>query len=516
MFLSARPAVYKIDRVTRLVSGLLLVCPALARAQAETPPEAAPVPAPATEAAPAPSGATAPGATSPGATAPGATSPDLERRLDELEQRTRITDRKLELAAEAAAQKPPGPRVVTGERGFAIGDFDRQFELKLQGLLQVDGRRLFDTNDQTLKDRTNTFLVRRARLYFDATVLGLVDARLMPDFGNNTVALLDAYADLHPAAWLRLRVGKFKPPVGLERLQTDAYVPLPERALDSNLSAQRDVGAELWGDIANAAVHYEIAVLNGNPDGALNDIDNEASKTFGGRLFLRPFQLGGLQWLGDLGFGIAALTGNEKGSSTVTNGVASNTWLPTFKSVSQNTIYSYLSSTMDPTQTVFALRRHTRINPQFYYFIGPVGLLAEWVHEYQQVGKGATDGAVNNQAGHVTVSFAIGGDNTYDGVRPKAPARWATKDFGALELVARYGWLNVDDAAFEGSGFADPTKSVTEAKEWSFGANWWLNRNVKLLASWGRTTFEGGAGKAGAVTNRPNENVGIGRVQVAF
>ena len=63
--------------------------------------------------------------------------------------------------------------------------------------------------------------------------------------------------------------------------------------------------------------------------------------------------------------------------------------------------------------------------------------------------------------------------------------------------------------------FLEP-KSVTEAKEWSFGANWWLNRNVKLLASWGRTTFEGGAGKAGAVTNRPNENVGIGRVQVAF
>ena len=51
----------------------------------------------------------------------------------------------------------------------------------------------------------------------------------MPDFGNNTVALLDAYADLHPRPWLRLRVGKFKPPIGLERLQTDAYVPLPER-----------------------------------------------------------------------------------------------------------------------------------------------------------------------------------------------------------------------------------------------------------------------------------------------
>jgi phosphate-selective porin OprO/OprP len=478
-------------------------CPALASAEEPAPP----APADATPAAPAPAEVAPP--------APAAISPELERRLDEIDQRSRVTERKLELAQEAAAQKAGGTRVVTGERGFSISDQARDFELKLQGLLQVDGRRVFGSDDPVLRDKTDTFLVRRARLYFDATVLGLVDARLMPDFGNNTVALLDAYADLHPATWLRLRVGKFKPPIGLERLQTDAYVPLPERALDSNLSAQRDVGAELWGDIANAAVHYELVWLNGNPDGTLNDVDDEHAKTYGGRLFFRPFQLGDLH-AGDLGFGFAFETGNEKGSNVVTNGVASNTWLPTFKSVSQNTIYSYVSSTTDPTLTVFASHRHTRLNPQLYYFYGPVGLLAEWVHEYQELGKGASVGAVNHQAGHVTASFAIGGDNSYEGVRPKAPASWATKDIGAIELVVRYGWLDLDNAGFTNSVFADPSKSVTKAEEWTFGANWWLNRNVKLYAMWGRTTFEGGAGTTKAVANRPTENVGIARVQVAF
>jgi phosphate-selective porin OprO/OprP len=513
MFSSARPSVYKIGRVTSLLIGLMCCCPALARAQEATraaptdaatpaaPGDAAPAPAAPAEAPPAPAAATI--------------SPELERRLDDIDQRSRIVERKLvELAQEAAAQKV-GPRVVTGERGFSIGDADRQFELRMQGLLQVDGRRLFGSDDAALRDKTDTFLIRRARLYIDATVLGLVDARIMPDFGNNTVALLDAYADIHPTPWLRLRVGKFKPPIGLERLQTDAYVPLPERALDSNLSTQRDVGAELWGDIANAAIHYELAWFNGNPDGTLNDVDNEHAKTYGGRLFLRPFQLGNLR-AGDLGFGFAFETGNEKGSSAVTNGVASNTWLPTFKSVGQNTIYSYVSNTMDPTQTVFASHHHTRLNPQLYYYYGPVGLLAEWVHEYQEVGKGATAGAVNNQAGHVTVSFAIGGDNTYEGVRPKAPASWATRTFGALELVARYSWLDTDDLGFKDAAYADPSKSVSEAKEWSFGLNWWLNRNIKLLAAWGRTTFQGGAGTTKAVTDRATENVGIARVQVAF
>jgi phosphate-selective porin OprO/OprP len=493
----ARPSVYKIGRITILFG--LLGCPCLALAQEAAPADAAPAPA-----TPAPPPAS------------DALSPELRLRLDEIDQRARITERKLELAQEAAAQKPPGPRVITGERGFAIGDAARTFELKLQGLLQVDGRRLFGSDDPVLRDRTDTFLVRRARLYIDATVLGFVDARIMPDFGNNTTALLDAYADIHPTPWLRLRVGKFKPPIGLERLQTDAYVPLPERALDANLSAQRDVGAELWGEIADGAVHYEIAWLNGNADGTLNDVDDEHAKSYGGRLFLRPFQLGGLRWLGDLGVGFAALTGNEKGSNTVTNGVVSNTWLPSFKSVGQNTIYTYLSSATDPTQTVYASQRHTRLNPQLYYYKGPIGLLAEWVHESQAVAKNGQPGVVKNQSGHVTASVAIGGENSYDGVRPKAPANLATKDFGALELVVRYGWLDTDDAAFGSAGYADATKSVSEAKEWSFGINWWLNRNVKLLASFGHTTFVGGAGTKAVVADRATEDVGIARVQVAF
>jgi phosphate-selective porin OprO and OprP len=500
MSLLARHSVYKIGRVTSLIIGLAC-CPSLAFAQEPAPaaPEAPATPAPA---APAEAATTI--------------SPELARRLDELDQRTRITDRKLELDEEAAKAKPAETRVTTGERGFAIGDANREFELKLQGLLQVDGRRIFGSDDALLRDRTDTFLVRRARLYFDATVLGLVDARIMPDFGNNTTALLDAYADIHPAAWLRLRAGKFKPPVGLERLQTDAYVPLPERALDSNLSAQRDVGAELWGDIANAAVHYELVWLNGNPDGTLTDVDDEHAKTYGGRLFLRPFRLGDLGALGDLGFGVAVESGNEKGSNAIANGAASNAWLPSFKSLSQNAIFTYASSGTDATQIAYAHGHHTRVNPQLYYYNGPVGVLAEWVREYQQVQKGTTTAALNNQAGHVTASFVIGGDNSYDGVRPKSPAKWATKDIGALELVVRYGWLNLDDLAFKSSSFADPSKSVDEAKEWDFGVNWWLNRNAKLYAAWGHTTFTDGAGSAAKPTARATEDVGIARVQLAF
>ncbi|HVX93628.1 MAG TPA: porin [Polyangia bacterium] len=463
--------------------------------------------------APAPEGA--PPADAPGSTAaPTGITSDIERRLEEIDQRTRITERKLELAQQAAAQKPPQPSLAAAESGFGITSPDKFFDVRLHALLQIDARRTFFSDDALLRDKVDTFLLRRVRPILDATLIGLVDLRITPDFGGGTTAIYDAYADIHPTPWLRFRAGKFKPPIGLERLQTDTWVPFIERSMDSNLSSQRDIGLEIWGDVANAAVHYELAILNGTPDGSIVDVDNEHAKTYAGRLFLRPFQFGeSSREFGDLGFGVAVETGNEKGSNA-----ASNTWLPTFKSPGQQTIYTYVSSATDLNVTAFASHHHTRWNPQLYYYVGPFGLLAEYVHEYQQLGKGSSfdAGAVNNKAGHVTASWVLGGVETYDGPKQVKPVNWATKDLGALEIAARFGWLDLDDLGFVSSAFADPSKSISGAKNWGLAVNWWLLRGTKIAATWEQTTFTGGAGTTKAVADRATEKVGFARVQVAF
>jgi phosphate-selective porin OprO/OprP len=462
-------------------AALLLLVPGLARAQETAAP--APEAVPTLETTPAP-----------------AVSPEVLARLATLEQQARL------------ASSKETPVVSADEKGFGIASPDHAFELKLHGHLQIDARRHMDTSDPALADR-DTIFPRRVRPILDATVFGLADLRIMPDFGNGTTALLDAYVDVHPRPWLRFRAGKFKPPIGLERLQNDANLPLPERALDSNLSAQRDVGLELWGDVLDAFVHYELAIFNGAPDNALTDVDTNHAKSYAGRVFLRPHQLGGLRRYGDLGVGVAVESGNERGT-------AANPALGAFRTAAQNTIYTYLVDAMDPTRTVFALKRHTRVNPQLYYYFGPVGLLAEWVKEYQELGKGAADGAVNHQGGHVTATFVIGGDSTYDGVRLRKPASWATKDVGAIEIGARFNWLDLDDISFQGSGLADQGKSVTKAQGFGLALNWWLNRNLKATGNWERTTFEGGnatgSGAARVITDRATENVVIGRLQVAF
>ena len=500
----AHSLVYKIGRYTILFA--LGLTSAVARAQD--------APAPATEAG-GPPDVAAPAAEAPAApaiaTPPPAPRGPWEDRIDEIDQRTRILERKQELAIEAAAAAPPRPIVQADENGFSISSADRQYQIRFKGLIQVDGRRFF-TSDSTLQN-SDTFILRRIRPILDGTLLGLVDFRISPDFGNNTTAILDAYIDAHPRPWLRLRAGKFKEPVGLERLQADQDMDFIERSLDSNLSPQREIGLELWGDIGSGLVRYEAGIFNGNADNALTDVDSDHAKSFEGRIFIQPFNTESLSFLGRLGVGIAASTGNEKGVSTL---AAPNPWMGTFKSDGQQTIASYLTSTTDITQTVVAYGRHTRINPQLYYYNGPVGLLAEWVKEHQEVAELTTTGTTfgtgtyNNSAGHVTVSGALGGDVTYEGLKPHKPLDLAAGTFGALELALRYDWLNIDSAAFP-TGI-DPTKSVSEAKAYGVALNWQLSRNLKVAGNYEQTSFTGGA-KTG---NRPTEKVLLGRFQIAF
>ena len=205
---------------------------------------------------------------------------------------------------------------------------------------------------------------------------------------------------------------------------------------------------------------------------------------------------------GRLGLGIAAETGNEKGSAT-------NPWLGSFKSASQSTIFSYL--TTSPATTVFSLGRHTRVNPQLYYYFGPFGLLTEWVREHQSIANSVGTGALNNSAGNVVAAFVIGGDETYEGVKPHRVLDLAAGGYGALEIGVRYNWLNVDHAAFPTA--ADPSKSVNRARAVGVALNWQLSRTLKTGADFEETRFEGG-NKGGG--NRNTEKVGLARFQVAF
>jgi phosphate-selective porin OprO and OprP len=444
-------------------------------------------------------------------------SAELESRLQDIDQRARIAERKLEILEEsAAAAKAATPIVAAGERGFNWSSADKAFVVKVRGYIHADAREYLD--DPDLKNR-DTFLIRRARPVLEATFFDVADFRLMPDFGGGTATLFDAYIDLRPFPWLKLRAGKFKPPVGLERLQSATAILFPERAFPTALVPTRDVGFQLHGVFGPSVASYELGIFNGVVDGGNADVDTNHAKDFAGRLFLTPFKFDPYNLLANLGVGVSGTWGNQRGTPAVfdTTGATprrtanSVPGLPSYRSAGQQTFFSYLVNDDAIDATVIGKGKRTRLSPQGYYYYGGLGLLGEYVISSTKVVKGASTATLDHKAWQAAASYVFGGKNAFEGVTVLAPFEPSKGTWGALELAARYNALLLDEDSFP--TYANPTRSAAKARAWGAAINWHWSRNIKLVVSFEQTRYEGGAASN---ADRKTENVLFQRVQAAF
>lgn len=446
-----------------------------------------------------------------GAQAP-APSANADARVDALSQDLKVVQRKLELKDEEAATAAANTPVVTaGEKGFALASRDGNFSLRLRGLIQVDSRDYGD--DGSVAGSTDTFLFRRVRPILEGTVFGNYDYRFVSDFAGGKVIIQDAYVDarLDPAA--KLRVGKFKTPFGLERLQSANDIRFAERALPNNLVPNRDLGVQLSGDLFGGKLSYAVAALNGVADGAssdaIADTDNNGDKDLAARVFAQPFLDSDHFLLRGLGFGVAATYVDQTGS-------AATTLLPTYKSPGQLTVFSYRGG----TTATFGDGERLRFSPQASYYAGSFGLLGEYVRVSQEVSRNLAGGRRSDRLDHdawqLAATYALTGEEeSFKELKPAAPFRIGGEGWGAVELVARASALELDRDAFTGgaASFADPAVAVREAKAYAVGVNWYWNRNLKWVFDLEKTRFDGGA--AGG-RDRPDETVITSRLQIAF
>src|SRR5262249_15133439 len=151
---------------------------------------------------------------------------------------------------------------------------------------------------------------------------------------GGTTVLQDAYLDLKFNPAFKLRTGKFKSPLGLERLASALDIPMVERAYPTSIVANRDVGILLFGDVAKATVNYTVGVVNGVIDGSSLDIDDRDGKDVVGRVFVQPFTNSKNDGLKQLGFGIAASDGTQRGTIATPS-------LPTFRTSGQQIFFRY-------------------------------------------------------------------------------------------------------------------------------------------------------------------------------
>jgi phosphate-selective porin OprO and OprP len=422
----------------------------------------------------------------------------LEEKIDELDRKLREDESKE--AAPAGDATPPGIAdaantvgVTANVTGFTIASGDGNFLIKFGADLQMDNRAFLGKGAAGLIDNA---LLRRARPVISGTIYKYVDYFFRPDFGQGTVVIYDAYAELKYFSHFKLRVGKFKPPVGLERLQSDDDTSFVERGLPTLLVPSRDIGFQLSGDFLNRRATYAVGVFNGVADNGLSDAAVSDHRDYSARLFLSPFQPDH-NVLSGLGFGMGSSFGNVDGEA-----------LPSYKTFGQNSFLGFASG-------VTEAGHRTRLAPGMYYYLGPFGLEAEYGLTEEGLQKGVVREDVAFRAWSTSVSYVLTGEKKgFGSPTPKKVFDPKNGGWGAVELAARVGEFSAEQGLYS-FGFASYTTSPRLIHEVVGGINWYLNQLFRVSLDYGHTTFENGETIAAGLNRQP-EDVLILRFQIDF
>jgi phosphate-selective porin OprO and OprP len=442
----------------------------------------------------------------------------LRRALEEEEARIRALEQRLAADEAASKSKPatdPNSLLANfGPDGFVLQSADGANQIRLRGNVSVDYRDFSDSFTPTTAD---TFLIRKLRPILEGTLQNRFDFRFMPDFGLGKTIIQDAWADARIEPWLALTFGKFKAPVGLERLQLEQFARFIEPALTADLLPYRDLGADVGGSIGGGLISYALGVFDGDVDGGSTDGNStpDANSTgkfsWEGRVFAKPFVRTDLNVLKGLGLGVAGTYVNWVGVASATT---TNNLLAGDKTTGQQAMFAYrgnTSVTAGVNNATIADGIERRWVPQFYYAYRFVSLLGEYVDEDQQVHRhlsatGARAATLHNTAEQLQLAvFLTGEDESYNSATPRHAFGFGQGGAGAWEWVARIHQIHFDRAAFLGGAgsFANPTSAPLAAHAFGTGVNWYLTQNFKIQLDYEVTRFTGGA----ATGNRPDERV---------
>ena len=491
---------------------------------------------------------------------------ELRALVQELNQKVKVIERKGKISEEAAvAAKKETPVVKASSSGFSFGSADGKNEVKVRGLLQADHRhysegandvrnrsdqRAGDLDANGFHDADDTSLLRRVRPTIEGKVGGKYGFRFTPEFAGGSASAVDAYVEANLSPALKIRAGKQKSIVGLERLQGGGDIKFVERSYVTNaILPNRDLGVTVSGDVLSNKLNYGVGIVNGVADGGNISTGTEynGEREYTARIFATPF-IDSDSALAGLGFGLGGtwtdFTGERNLNYTDTSAAdATRNGLPSYVTDGQQTFFRYSSATV-------ADGKRIRLSPQANYYNGPFGLITEYARVKQDVsltgggspaGGGAgsntsftpgTKKSLDHDAWQVAVSYLLTGeDASFKGVKPKTDFDLDKGGWGAWELVARYSEINLDEDTFKNpagnaftGAYADLSASAKSAKSWTAGVNWYLNTNAKIALNYSQTSFDGGAGVGTTAVNatgsnirdRADEKALLARFQVAF
>ncbi len=339
-----------------------------------------------------------------------------------------------------------------------ISSEDGNFETTLGGRVQVDAA-WYDEDNVDL-DGENGTEFRRARLFVKGKMYDVWNFKGQYDFAGNEAEIKDAYIgyDGFQSSFIpvKLKIGQFKQPFGLEELTSSKYITFMERAMATNAfatSRRIGLGANYSGD------HWTWgASVYGREEG--DDTDGDEGYGAGARVTWAPW--------------------NEK-TKVLHLGLAG-----AYEDPNDNDVRfrarpeSHKTSTrLVDTNDIPEPDDFQRYGAELAGVYGPFSLQGE----YMMVAAQSDDPAISDPdfTGWYAYGswFITGESRKYSGgkfgrVSPKGIV--GKGGIGAWELAVRYSAIDLDDADTRGG----------ESDNWTVGVNWYATKYVRFMANYVR------------------------------
>ncbi|HHB12182.1 MAG TPA: hypothetical protein ENK62_03165 [Chromatiales bacterium] len=347
--------------------------------------------------------------------------------------------------AEGRSQERASAAVRMDRKGLRVESGDGRFAMRLGGRLHLDGA-VYASDKRALGDGLR---VRRARLTLRGHVYDVWGYRLDAEFASGTPELRNAWVAYRGLKRFDLSFGQQQEPVGLEELTSSNAITFMERALPIALVPSYHVGAlvRTHGDGWTAA-----AGAFGEPVGRTGSDRVDDGWGVSGRITWAPWATQD----GLLHVGVSAAFREPAADATVRVRATPETKVADVSLVN--------------TGSIAGVRHFYTLGSELAGTWGPFSVQGEYLRStYLREGPD-----VDFDGWYVFASWVLTGEHrnysaargVFTGVRPR-------HKLGAWELAVRYSTLDLTDADVRGG----------RERNWTFGLNWYPNRNTRLMAN---------------------------------
>lgn len=345
-----------------------------------------------------------------------------------------------------------------------IESSDGRFSFQPIARLQYDNATFND--DKT--DHPNGSTLRRLRMGFKGSLEKDLLYRVDVDFGNKSsnegASIRDAFIEYKGFENTSIKLGNFKPSLGLEEVTSDLFTTFIERSLPTTSFAT----GEIIGLQASYSTKSFSAALGVHNDSTAVKSEDDETKSVVGRAVFAPINESGRL----VHFAVSDSYRMIGGGTTAAKNNTVN-----FKTTAANAIQQKVSAGTGDILKVDDVNV-AAIESALVY--GPFSLQGEYYNTTVMRDK-LSDARFSGW--YAQTSWFITGetrpyvmsDGKFDRVKPKKRFNLKENTYGAFELAARYSTVDLNDNSVVRGG---------RVNDITFGVNWYLNNYARLMANY--------------------------------